>query len=95
MSPQMRYRCERLRRRVKVTKRLPHGARDLVDCRVRLVHTTDPYTDLARGIEGTVSMVDDAGTVHVDWENGSTLGMVRRAGDRFEVIRRSVPKFAG
>ena len=32
--------------------------------------------DLKPGDEGTVFHVDDAGTVHVNWDCGSTLGMV-------------------
>lgn len=44
--------------------------------RVRLVRTTDPYTHLQPGDRGTVLRVDDAGTVHIAWDCGSTLGMV-------------------
>ena len=28
------------------------------------------------GTKGVVRVVDDAGTIHVNWENGSTLGAV-------------------
>jgi hypothetical protein len=44
--------------------------------RVRLVSTTDPHTNLAPGDEGTVALVDSMGTVHVDWDNWSNLGLV-------------------
>ena len=44
--------------------------------RVELVSTTDPYTALRPGERGTVTAVDDLGTVHVAWDNGSTLGAV-------------------
>lgn len=44
--------------------------------RVRLISTTDPYTDLRYGDEGTIVLVDDLGTVHVSWDNGSSLGLV-------------------
>ena len=44
--------------------------------RVQLDHTTDPYTSLTRGDTGTVSFVDSLGTLHVKWDNGSTLGLV-------------------
>lgn len=44
--------------------------------RVMLVSTTDPYTNLRRGDIGTVTLVDDYGTVHVKWDNGSTLGLI-------------------
>lgn len=48
----------------------------LVGRRVRLVRTTDSYTALVPGDEGTVDLVDDMGTVHVLWDNGSTLGLI-------------------
>lgn len=45
--------------------------------RVKLIHTSDPHTDLKTGDLGTVAFVDDAGTMFVDWDNGSKLGLVR------------------
>ena len=46
-------------------------------CRVALVSMgPDSYSRLKPGDEGTVFHVDDAGTVHVTWDCGSTLGMV-------------------
>ena len=44
--------------------------------RVMLVRMSDPYTNLRQGDQGTVTMVDDIGTVHVNWDRGSTLGIV-------------------
>lgn len=44
--------------------------------RVELVSTTDAYTDLRPGERGTVVSVDDVGTLHVAWDNGSALGLV-------------------
>jgi hypothetical protein len=35
-----------------------------------------PYTKLTPGATGTVSFVDDIGTVHVNWDCGSSLGVV-------------------
>jgi Domain of unknown function (DUF4314) len=58
----------------------------LIGKRVRLVRCTDDYTDLRPGALGTVSDVDDMGTVFVRWESGSNLGLVHDAGDRFEVV---------
>jgi hypothetical protein len=46
------------------------------DRRVRLEYTSDPYTDLRPGAEGTVALVDSMGTVHVRWDSGSSLGLV-------------------
>lgn len=37
------------------------------------------------GTKGKVWFVDDAGTIHVEWENGSSLGLVYGE-DSFEVI---------
>jgi hypothetical protein len=36
----------------------------------------DPYATLKPGDRGTVFHVDDAATVFVNWDNGSTLGAV-------------------
>jgi hypothetical protein len=57
----------------------------LVGKRVELVYTSDPYTDLRPGDKGTVSLVDSMGTVHVKWDSGSSLGLVRGE-DQFRVI---------
>lgn len=54
--------------------------------RVRLDRCDDPYTDLRPGALGTVTFVDDWGTLHVDWDSGSTLGLVAEAGDRWTVL---------
>lgn len=43
--------------------------------RVRLIKDLkDPYTQIPVGMNGTVIKVDDIGTVHVNWDNGSRLG---------------------
>lgn len=52
--------------------------------RVVLVHTSDPYTRLQPGTAGTVGLVDDFGTIHIKWDDGSSLGMI--PGE--DVIRR-------
>ena len=44
--------------------------------RVMLIRMNDPYTNLRLGDRGTVTLVDDIGTVHVNWDCGSTLGVV-------------------
>jgi hypothetical protein len=53
--------------------------------RVRLVRCTDPYTKLQPGDEGTVTFVDDTGTVFVRWDSGSGLGLVPGE-DAWEVV---------
>ena len=45
--------------------------------RVELVKMDDPLTPtLQPGCKGTVRWVDDAGTIHVRWDCGSSLGVV-------------------
>ena len=56
--------------------------------RVRLIRTTDPYTHLRPGDLGTVAVVDDLGTVHVAWDDGSSLGLVPGE-DRWECVEPS------
>ena len=46
-----------------------------VGCRVVLIEMDDPHAP-PKGTKGTVTTVDDIGTVHVNWDNGSTLGAV-------------------
>lgn len=53
--------------------------------RVRLVYTSDPYTKLTPGTEGTVVFIDDLGTVDVKWDDGSHLGMIPGE-DRWEAV---------
>lgn len=43
--------------------------------RVKLVRMNDKYAP-AIGTLGTVRFVDSLGTVHVNWDNGSSLGVV-------------------
>ena len=50
-------------------ERYPEG------CRVELVSMDDPYSRLKPGDQGTVAMVDDIGTIFVDWDCGSSLGV--------------------
>ena len=47
-----------------------------VGCTVEIIEMCDPYRDIPAGLRGTVTHVDDTGTVFADWENGSTLGAV-------------------
>lgn len=57
------------------------------DTRVRLLEDMqDSYCDRnKKGLEGTVRNVDDMGTIHVSWDNGSTLGLIKEI-DLFEII---------
>lgn len=52
-------------------RRYPKGSR------VKLISMNDPYCRaLKPGMMGTVTHVDDIGTIHVVWDCGSTLGVV-------------------
>ncbi len=53
--------------------------------RIELVSTSDPHTELRPGDRGTVELVDDIGTVHINWDSGSRLGLVPGE-DRFRII---------
>ena len=56
---------------VRLRKDYPSG------CRVELTKMNDPYrTDLVPGCKGTVQFVDDAGSIHVRWDIGSSLAVV-------------------
>lgn len=45
--------------------------------RVELIHMDDPYnTKLRPGCKGTVCYVDGIGTIHVQWDCGSSLGLI-------------------
>lgn len=55
----------------RLREQYPAGAR------VELIHMDDPYnTKLVAGCKGTVRCVDDAGTIHIRWDCGSSLGVV-------------------
>lgn len=42
-----------------------------------LIHCTDPFGErLQRGDLGTITLVDDLGTVHVQWDRGMSLGLI-------------------
>lgn len=58
----------------------------ILNKRVRFISSDDRFTKLKNGDMGIVKSVDDFGTVHISWDNGSVLGMIREAGDRFEVV---------
>ena len=56
-----------------------------VGSRIRLTEMNDPYSKLTPGSEGTLMHIDDIGTFHVNWDCGSTLGLVVNE-DRFSVL---------
>ena len=60
-------------------KKFPKGTRVELDC------MNDPYTKLISGDKGTVKCVDDIGTIHVNWDRGSSLGLIYTEDD-FHII---------
>jgi hypothetical protein len=52
--------------------------------RVRLTNM-DGEPQMPQGLEGKVDFVDDAGQIHVKWENGSTLALIEGV-DKFEIV---------
>lgn len=53
----------------RLRKEYPQGTR------VELISMNDPYSKLKPGDRGTVSAVDDIGTIFVRWDCGSGLGI--------------------
>lgn len=52
------------------------GAHNIAGKRVRLISTSDPYTELKAGDTGVIDHTDDAGTLFVNWDSGSRLGLI-------------------
>ncbi len=62
---------ERQRRMAESTKKMyPPGTR------IELISMNDPYAPILPGTRGTVVAVDDMGTLHPNWDDGRTLGVV-------------------
>jgi len=45
-------------------------------CRVELVKMDDPFREMPPGLQGVVTGIDDSGSIHVDWQNGSSLAVI-------------------
>ena len=54
--------------------------------RVKLLRCNNQCVDAALGSIGTVTSVNDDGTLHVCWDDGGVVGLVWDDGDRWEVI---------
>ena len=54
----------------KIKEKHPKGQR------VEIEEMIDPYTFMPPGLQGTVDHVDDAGNIHVIWDNGSKLPLL-------------------
>lgn len=60
-------------------ERYPAGTRIMLD------YMDDPYHPIEKGMTGTVTDIDDMGTIHMKWDNGSSLGLCPDT-DRFHVV---------
>lgn len=63
-------------------KEYPAGTRVML-----LADMKDDYNKYNnKGLCGTVKGVDDIGTIHTQWDNGSSLGLILEE-DKFEIIK--------
>ncbi len=64
--------------------------------RIQLDHMDDPYSPVPDGTKGTVSFVDDMGTLHMIWDNGRTLGVCPEVDDFHKIGgERKCARFLG
>ena len=63
-------------------ERYPEGTR------IELVSMRDDPQPVKAGTKGTVTFVDDAGTIHMKWDSGRTLGLVPDV-DAFRIITKT------
>lgn len=55
-----------------------------VGTRIKLIHMIDTFA-VPDGTLGTVAFVDDAGQIHMRWDNGRTLALIEGV-DEFVII---------
>jgi hypothetical protein len=53
--------------------------------RLQLVSMNDP-DGVEPGTKGTVRYVDDMGTIHMQWDNGRTLGLIYDEDDFITIV---------
>lgn len=44
--------------------------------RIELISMNDPFAPVPSGMKGSVDYVDDAGQIHMKWDNGRTLAVL-------------------
>lgn len=44
--------------------------------RIELINMNDPYNPVEKGMRGTVDVIDDAGQIFMNWDNGYGLAIV-------------------
>jgi hypothetical protein len=65
----------------KLKEKYPEGTE------IKLIKMSDPYL-VPSGTYGVVDFVDDAGTIFMNWENGSSLGLIEGV-DKFEIVEKT------
>lgn len=63
----------------RIKERYPKGTR------IKLLSMDDPFSPIESGTKGTVHSVDDAGQIHMNWDNGRTLALIPGE-DYFRII---------
>lgn len=56
--------------------------------RIRLISMVDDPNPVPPGTEGTIRLIDDTGTIHVNWDNGRTLGVLPNV-DKYQLLESS------
>ena len=56
--------------------------------RAQMVECNDPYAPVLPGEKGTIAHIDDAGTLHMRWDDGRTLGVCLEE----DVVRKVPPE---
>ena len=56
--------------------------------KVELINMESAAYLIPRGMKGTVTEVDDLGSVHVKWENGMEVAVLNIPGDAIEKVTR-------
>ena len=64
---------------VKIKEQFPKGTT------IKCLQMNDPFHPVPPGTIGVVEHVDDMGTIHMNWENGSTLALIYGE-DRFKKL---------
>ena len=59
--------------------------------RIRLIHMDDPYAPVESGMTGSVAYIDDAGSLHMKWDNGRSLALILGE-DKFTIIKEEEEK---
>ena len=59
----------------------------LIGRRVLCLEMNDDPNPIPSGSKGTIQFIDDMGTLHVKWDDGRSLGLVKE--DMYEVLDRT------